>query len=47
MLTPQDIELMQKVFATKEDLESLASKEDVRTLQISIDALAKKGQRFS
>jgi len=37
MLTPEDIKLMQSIFATKEDLKKLASKEDVRTLQTAID----------
>ncbi len=46
MLTPEDIKLMERVFATKEDLMNLASKEDVRNLQTSIDGLAKLVKDF-
>ncbi len=46
MLTQEDIQLMEKVFATKEDLEDLATKEDIRTLQTSIDGLAKLVKDF-
>ena len=46
MLTDQDIKKLIKVFVTKEDLEDLASKEDVRALQTSIDGLAKMVKDF-
>ena len=46
MLTPEDIKLMEQVFAAKEGLADLASKEDVKTLQTSIDGLAKLVKDF-
>jgi prophage DNA circulation protein len=50
MLTDQDIKLMQEVFVTKEDLQFLAdtlvTKEEFRTVQTSIDGLAKMVTEF-
>jgi len=46
MLTPQDLELLKEVVATKEDLEHLASQESVNRLQTSVDSLAKMVKDF-
>lgn len=50
MLTPQDIKLMEEVFPTRDEIvsksEFFALREDVRTLQTSIDGLAKLVKDF-
>ena len=48
MLTQEDIGLMQKVFATKEDIESSENRirEDFSKLQTSVDAYAKKADAY-
>jgi prophage DNA circulation protein len=50
MLTPEDIKLMEQVFPTRDEIvlktEFLALRGDVRTLQTSIDGLAKLVKDF-
>jgi len=48
MLTEEDIKLMQKVFATKEDLEVFkeAILEAISDLQSSVDGYAKKADTY-
>ena len=48
MLTQEDIKLMQKVFATKEDLASFHDdiREDYSKLQESVDSYAKKADAY-